>query len=81
MHRCTETAAIGKWHLGMGYGKLDWNKEIVPSGNTVGFDYTNLIPAQTLPVEDKSRLESMKATFLGIVGSLYSLDTAVDPLE
>lgn len=39
------TAAIGKWHLGMGYGKLDWNKEITPSGNTVGFDYTNLIPA------------------------------------
>ena len=29
----------------MGYGKLDWNKEISPSGNTVGFDYTNLIPA------------------------------------
>ncbi|MGN0190918.1 MAG: sulfatase-like hydrolase/transferase, partial [Candidatus Cryptobacteroides sp.] len=39
------TAAIGKWHLGMGYGKLDWNRQIVPSGNTVGFDYTNLIPA------------------------------------
>ena len=39
------TAAVGKWHLGMGYGKLDWNKEIIPSGNTVGFDYTNLIPA------------------------------------
>lgn len=39
------TAAVGKWHLGMGYGKIDWNKEISPSGNTVGFDYTNLIPA------------------------------------
>ena len=39
------TGAVGKWHLGMGYGKLDWNKEISPSGNTVGFDYTNIIPA------------------------------------
>ena len=39
------TGAVGKWHLGMGYGKLDWNREIAPSGNTVGFDYTNLIPA------------------------------------
>ena len=39
------TAAIGKWHLGMGYGQTDWNAPIVPSGNTVGFDYTNLIPA------------------------------------
>ena len=39
------TAAIGKWHLGMGRGETDWNKDIVPSANTVGFDYTNLIPA------------------------------------
>ena len=38
-------------------------------------------PAQTSPVEDKTRLESMKSTFLSIVGSLYSSDTAVDPLE
>ena len=39
------TGAVGKWHLGMGYGKLDWNKEISPSANTVGFDFTNVIPA------------------------------------
>lgn len=39
------TAAIGKWHLGMGNGNVDWNKEIVPSANTVGFDYTCLIAA------------------------------------
>lgn len=24
------TGAIGKWHLGMGYGKLDWNSHISP---------------------------------------------------
>ena len=40
-----ETAAIGKWHLGMGAGNVDWNKEITPSANTVGFDYTCLIAA------------------------------------
>ena len=39
------TGAIGKWHLGMGYGKLDWNRHISPEANTVGFDYTNIIPA------------------------------------
>ncbi len=39
------TGAIGKWHLGMGYGKLDWNHHISPEANTVGFDYTNIIPA------------------------------------
>ena len=40
-----ETAAIGKWHLGMGMGNVDWNTDIVPSANTVGFDYTCLIAA------------------------------------
>lgn len=39
------TAAIGKWHLGMGYGKIDWNKQITPAANAVGFDYTNIIAA------------------------------------
>lgn len=40
-----QSAAIGKWHLGMGSGKVDWNEHIEPSGNKVGFDFTNLIPA------------------------------------
>jgi len=39
------TAAIGKWHLGMGAGKTNWNEPLDPPANTVGFDYTNLIPA------------------------------------
>ncbi len=39
------TAAIGKWHLGMGNGNVDWNTQITPSANAVGFDYTNLIAA------------------------------------
>jgi len=39
------TAAIGKWHLGMGEGDTNWNEPLVPPANTVGFDFTNLIPA------------------------------------
>lgn len=39
------TAAIGKWHLGMGDGNTDWNRQITPSANAVGFDYTCLIAA------------------------------------
>ena len=39
------TAAIGKWHLGMGRGTIDWNTEIQPSANTVGYDYTHIIAA------------------------------------
>lgn len=39
------TAAIGKWHLGMGNGHVDWNKQITPCANSVGFDYTCLVAA------------------------------------
>lgn len=51
------TAAIGKWHLGMGDGHVDWNNLITPSANSVGFDYTCVIAATndrvpTVYVED-----------------------------
>lgn len=39
------TAAIGKWHLGMGSGNPDWNKTVIPGANQVGFDYSCLIAA------------------------------------
>jgi arylsulfatase A len=39
------TGVIGKWHLGLGNGTLDWNKEISPGPREVGFDYSFLIPA------------------------------------
>jgi arylsulfatase A-like enzyme len=36
---------IGKWHLGLGSGELDWNGEIKPGPLEIGFDYCFLIPA------------------------------------
>lgn len=39
------TAAIGKWHLGMGDGNPDWNAQISPCANDVGFDYTCVVAA------------------------------------
>ena len=39
------TGAIGKWHLGLGMGDLDWNGEIKPGPLEIGFDYCFLIPA------------------------------------
>lgn len=39
------TAAIGKWHLGMGRGKIDWNRKISPGAQDLGFDYSYLIAA------------------------------------
>lgn len=39
------TGVIGKWHLGLGLGKVNWNKEIKPGPREIGFDYSFLIPA------------------------------------
>lgn len=39
------TAVIGKWHLGMGNGNVDWNKTVSPGANDVGFDYSFLLAA------------------------------------
>jgi arylsulfatase A-like enzyme len=39
------TAVVGKWHLGLGSGDLDWNGEIKPGPLEIGFDYCFLIPA------------------------------------
>lgn len=40
-----QTAVVGKWHLGLGSGNLDWNGLIQPGPNEIGFDYSFLIPA------------------------------------
>jgi len=39
------TGIVGKWHLGLGTGELDWNAPISPNANDIGFDYSFLIPA------------------------------------
>jgi arylsulfatase A-like enzyme len=39
------TGIVGKWHLGLGSGNLDWNAEIKPGPLEVGFDYSFIIPA------------------------------------
>ena len=39
------TGIVGKWHLGLGKGKIDWNQKIPLGPEEVGFDYSFLIPA------------------------------------
>lgn len=41
------TAAIGKWHLGLGdeAGKQDWNGKIQPNLSDIGFDYSYIMAA------------------------------------
>ncbi|WP_406694132.1 sulfatase-like hydrolase/transferase [Singulisphaera sp. Ch08] len=39
------TGAVGKWHLGLGEGPIDWNSEIRPGPLEVGFDSCFILPA------------------------------------
>lgn len=39
------TGCVGKWHMGLGNGNIDWNGDIRPGPNEVGFDYSFIIPA------------------------------------
>ncbi len=39
------TGVVGKWHLGLGAGALDWNGDIKPGPLEIGFDYAFIIPA------------------------------------
>ena len=40
-----KTAVVGKWHLGLGNGTIDWNNEVKPGPLEIGFDYSFLLPA------------------------------------
>jgi len=39
------TGIVGKWHLGLGDGEIDWNEEIKPGPREAGFDYSFIIPS------------------------------------
>lgn len=39
------TGVIGKWHLGLGSGQVNWNGRITPGPNEIGFDYSYILAA------------------------------------
>jgi len=39
------TGVVGKWHLGLGTGIIDWNQRVSPGPNEVGFDYAFIMAA------------------------------------
>lgn len=34
------TGSVGKWHLGLGNGNVDWNDRFTPGATEVGYDYS-----------------------------------------
>ena len=38
-----KTGIVGKWHLGLGIDKIDYNKIIYPGPNEIGFDYSYIM--------------------------------------
>jgi arylsulfatase A-like enzyme len=39
------TAVVGKWHMGLGSGNIDWNKDISITPNDIGFDLSYIMAA------------------------------------
>jgi arylsulfatase A-like enzyme len=39
------TGIVGKWHLGLGSGQIDWNRKISPGPNEAGFSYSYIMAA------------------------------------
>ena len=39
------TGIVGKWHLGLGSGMVNWNERVSPGPNEVGFDYAYIMAA------------------------------------
>ncbi|WP_299668200.1 arylsulfatase [uncultured Polaribacter sp.] len=40
-----QTAIVGKWHLGLGTGIVNWNEKVTPGPNEVGFDESYILAA------------------------------------
>ncbi|QRM89504.1 sulfatase-like hydrolase/transferase [Lacinutrix sp. WUR7] len=40
-----DTAIVGKWHLGLGTGVVNWNARVSPGPNEVGFDESYILAA------------------------------------
>ena len=34
------TGSVGKWHIGLGDGNVDWNKRVYPGASEIGYDYS-----------------------------------------
>lgn len=79
------TAALGKWHLGFGSGKNDWQEPLRPGPQDVGFDYyfgmpvVNSAPPYVF-VENDRVVGSDPADPLVLVGRNAKKTTQITPI-
>ncbi|PCE64375.1 arylsulfatase [Sediminicola luteus] len=59
------TGVVGKWHLGLGNGQVDWNSNIGPGPNEIGFDDAYIMAATNDRVPnvyvDNGKVEGLNA--------------------
>lgn len=60
------TGAVGKWHLGLGDGAVDWNKKVYPGAKEVGYDYS-LFKLQLTTVSLVSSLKMVLVSGLNLM--------------
>ncbi|WP_242203587.1 sulfatase family protein [Aestuariivivens insulae] len=65
------TGVVGKWHLGLGGANMDWNKDVSPGPNEIGFDYSYIMASTN------DRVPSVYVQNHKVVG----LDPANDPIQ
>ena len=82
------TGVVGKWHLGLGDGKVNWNKDITETPNDLGFDYSYIMAATndrvpTVYVENRrvKGLESKDSLFVNYDKNFEGVPTAISNPE
>ena len=65
-----KTGSVGKWHIGLGDGNVDWNKSVYPGASEIGYDYS-FIQAATNDRVPCVFLENDKVTGLDPDDPLY----------
>ncbi len=82
------TGIVGKWHLGLGDGQINWNKDISETPNDLGFDYSYIMAATndrvpTVYVENRrvKGLQSNDSLFVNYNKNFDGVPTAMSNPE
>lgn len=82
------TGIVGKWHLGLGNGQINWNTNISETPNDLGFDYSYIMAATndrvpTVYVENRKvkGLQNNDSLFVNYDKNFVGIPTAISNPE